>query len=98
MLSVKTEQVQALADTITQKNQSIGSAFDDVASAMASLKGAWSGEAGEQVISLYNSLREGCIDVQQQAIGNYAEFLRQRVAAGYEAVETGNIRLSDAFK
>lgn len=95
---VNTGEVTTLATNIDTSNNNITNALTEVTSAMNSLKGAWGGAAGEQAIALFSSLQENCIDAQRVAITNYANFLRQCVATGYEQVETVNISLSDAFK
>lgn len=95
---VNTGEVATLASSIDTANNNINNALSDVTSAMSALKNAWGGEAGEKAISMFNALNTNCIEVQRLAISDYANFLRQRVASGYEQVETANMSLSDAFK
>lgn len=95
---VNTGEVSTLASNIDTSNNNITNALSEVTSAMNSLKGAWSGAAGEQVIAMFNDLQNNCIEEQRKAIEAYALYLRQCVATGYEHVETANVVLSDAFK
>mgnify|MGYP001161684225 CR=1 FL=1 len=95
---VNTDEVTSLAGNIDTSNNNITNALDNVTSAMNRLKGAWGGAAGEKAATLFNALNSGCIEVQRLAIADYANFLRQRVASGYEQVESANTALSDAFK
>lgn len=95
---VNTDEVTSLAGNIDTSNNNIANALDNVTSAMNRLKGSWNGAAGERAAALFNELNSRCIDVQRLAISDFANFLRQRVASGYEQVETANTKLSDAFK
>ncbi len=95
---VDTDRVNALANAIDAKNEELNDALFNVTSSMKSLQGAWSGAAGEQVLALFNRINEECIEAQRLVIADYANFLRMRIAAGYEYVESTNTSLSDAFK
>lgn len=95
---VNTDTVTGLAGTIDAKNSELTSAFSETETKMNALNGAWSGVASEQILAKYSELYKVCIEGQRSMIANYTVFLRNRVATGYEQVETANISLSDAFK
>ena len=95
---VNTGEVVTLASSIDAANNNINNALNDVTSAMNALKSAWGGEAGEKAISMFNALNTNCIEIQRLVISDYANFLRQMVAFGYEQIESANTSLSDAFK
>lgn len=97
-MKVNTEEVMLLASSVETTNNNITTALERVTSAMKSLNNSWSGAAGEKVVSRFNAINSGCIEVQRLAVADYANFLKIRVSAGYEQVETANTSLSDAFK
>ncbi len=98
MIHVTTDQVAALADTIDNKNTNIADAAQEAIDAINSLSASWDGAASEAVIPLFNSIKSNCIDAQRQIVADYANFLRLRVASGYEQVENNNKSLSELFK
>ena len=95
---VNTDSVMAIAGEIDSINVKLTDSFSDVESVMVSLRNSWSGEAGEKVMSLFNSLKTNGIEAQKAAVDGYTAFLRQVVADGYVKVENVNIKLSDQFK
>ena len=97
-MKVNTEEVMLLASSIETTNNSITTALEKVNAAMKSLNNSWSGAAGEKVVSRFNAINSGCIEMQRLAVIDYVNFLKIRVSSGYEQVETVNISLSDAFK
>lgn len=95
---VNTKDVMSLASSIEAINNKIADEASDVKNAMSRLNGSWDGAAASAVISLFNSIRDNCIEGQRVYVSEYVRFLRERVALGYEAVEEQNISLSELFK
>jgi len=95
---VNTNDVMTLASTIESINNNIANAASDITSAMNRLNGSWDGASASAVMSLFNNIRDNCIEAQRSCVAEYARFLRERVALGYEEVEKQNISLSELFK
>ena len=95
---VNTNDVMTLASTIETFNNKIADAASDVTSAMNRLNSSWDGASASAVVSLFNNIRDNCIEAQRSCVAEYARFLRERVALGYEDVEKQNISLSELFK
>lgn len=56
------------------------------------------GAAGERALNKFYEMPNKAVEMQYQALEEYAEFLQKRVSVGYEQVEVFNTSLSDAFK
>lgn len=59
------------------------------------MRGAWEGPAGDQMFNAYDAFVDKYCERYLQMIENYARFLRQMVAEGYECVETDNVNMAD---
>jgi len=95
---VNTKDVMTLASTVEITNNKIADAADEVIAAMNRLYGSWDGASASAVVSLFNNIKDNCIEAQRSCVAEYARFLRERVALGYETVETQNTSLSELFK
>ena len=85
-IKISTDQVEAIATSIENNNKKLKSTLEDSQSAVKSLSSTWQGEAAQSTISAYD------------IIDAYVKFLRQNVSTDYQATETANTNLADAFK
>lgn len=97
-ITIKTTQVLKAAMNITTCNSNIENAFEAVETAMKNLSDAWSGQASANAVSRFNSMKKGYKDTRYEVIRQYVDFLNQQIETGYEATETTNTSLADAFK
>lgn len=97
-MEVNTGEVLSLSESIRSINGNISSAYEAVTSAMSELNGAWGGAAGGKALSVFYEMPNRAVEMQFQALEEYAVFLQRRVSEGYEQVEMFNTSLSDAFK
>lgn len=59
------------------------------------MRGAWEGPAGDQMHSAYDAFVDKYCERYLQMIENYAHFLRQTAAEGYERAEVDNVNMAD---
>lgn len=97
-MKINTEGVLLLSENIRSINGNILSAYEAVTSAMSELNSAWGGAAGGKALSVFYDMPNRVVEMQYQALEEYAVFLQRRVSEGYEEVEIFNTSLSDAFK
>ncbi|MBR4626790.1 MAG: hypothetical protein IKO47_03695 [Ruminococcus sp.] len=95
---LNTTEVKALANDIENLNEKISDSASEPSNAVSRLGSSWEGAAGTKAVSLFNSIKSNCMEAQYKIIADYIRFLRERVALGYEEVETKNTSLSEAFK
>lgn len=95
---VITESVMTLASTIEIANNKIADSASGVIAAMNRLYSSWDGASANAIVPLFTNIKDNCIEAQRSCVAEYARFLRERVALGYDAVETQNTSLSELFK
>lgn len=97
-IKISTDQVEVIATSIENNNKKLKQTLEDSRTAIISLEKTWQGEASQATISAYNSFATNFFENYYETIDAYVKFLRQNVSADYQATETANTNLADAFK
>ena len=97
-IKISTDQVEAIATSIENNNKKLKSTLEDSQSAVKSLSSTWQGEAAQSTISAYDTFATNYFQTYYDIIDAYVKFLRQNVSTDYQATETANTNLADAFK
>ena len=97
-IKISTDQEAAIATSIENNNKKLKSTLEDSQSAVKSLSSTWQGEAAQSTISAYDTFATNYFQTYYDIIDAYVKFLRQNVSTDYQATETANTNLADAFK
>ena len=97
-IKISTDQVEAIATSIENNNKKLKSTLEDSQSAVKSLSSTRQGEAAQRTISAYDTFATNYFQTYYDIIDAYVKFLRQNVSTDYQATETANTNLADAFK
>jgi len=97
-IHIDTGKVVAAANRISTLNNEIDSEFDTLETAVGRLNQSWYSRASHVVIDRFYSIKNNFKDSRYKVMQDYGDFLKQPVSEGYNAAETGNTSLSDAFK
>ncbi|MFR5875180.1 MAG: WXG100 family type VII secretion target [Eubacterium sp.] len=97
-IKISTDQVEAIATSIENSNKKLKATLEESQTSMKSLNSTWQGEASQATIAAYDSFAAQYFQNYYDIIDSYVKFLRQNVSADYQATETANTNLADAFK
>lgn len=97
-IKISTDQVEAIATSVDNSNKKLKTTLEESQSAMKSLSSTWQGEAAQATVAAYDSFAAKYFQNYHDVIDAYVKFLRQNVSADYQATETANTNLADAFK
>ena len=97
-IKISTDQVEAIATSVDNSNKKLKATLEESKSAMKSLNSTWQGEAAQATVAAYDSFAAKYFQNYHDVIDSYVKFLRQNVSADYQATETANTNLADAFK
>ena len=97
-MDINTSLISQTASDLESLNKQLLTAISEASCACGTLRSSWSGEAGERASELFNELKNGCIESQNQVVADYIAFMRTRASQGYEAVEKANRDLAAEFK
>lgn len=97
-IKISTDQVEAIATSIESSNKKLKSTLEESQSTIKSLTSTWQGEASQATVGAYDSFAANYFQNYYDIIDAYVKFLRTNVSADYQATETSNTSLADAFK
>lgn len=97
-IKISTDQVEAIATSVDNSNKKLKATLEESQSAMKCLNSTWQGEAAQATVAAYDSFAAKYFQNYHDVIDSYVKFLRQNVSADYQATETANTNLADAFK
>lgn len=97
-ITVNTEQVEQIANSIEGLNTRLREELDNCKATIDNLKNIWEGDASRETIASFDEFATKYFQNYQDIITQYVKFLRTNVAQGYFDTETQNIGLADAFK
>ena len=97
-IKISTDRVLSIAGEIENINNKLNETLTESQNKIKSLNSTWQGEAATATITAFDSFASNYFQNYYDIIKAYVVFLRQNVAADYEATETQNVGLADAFK
>lgn len=97
-IKISTDQVEAVATSIENSNKKLKTTLEESQTAIKSLTSTWQGEASQATVGAYDSFAANYFQNYYDIIDQYVKFLRTNVSADYQATETSNTSLADAFK
>lgn len=97
-IKISTDQVEAIATSVENSNKKLKQTLEESQTAIKNLNSTWQGEASQATISAYDSFAANFFQNYYDIIDQYVKFLRTNVSADYQATETSNTSLADAFK
>ena len=97
-IKISTDQVDAIATSIDNSNKKLKTTLEESQTAIKNLSSTWQGEASQATMSAYDAFATKYFQNYHDVIDAYVKFLRQNVSADYQATETANTNLADAFK
>lgn len=97
-IKISTDQVEAIATSVENSNKKLKQTLEESQTAIKNLSSTWQGEASQATISAYDSFAASFFQNYYDIIDSYVKFLRTNVSADYQATETSNTSLADAFK
>lgn len=97
-IKISSDQVEAIAANLENNNKKLKTTLEESQTSIKSLSSTWQGEAAQATISAYDSFATNYFETYYNVIEAYVKFLRQNVSADYQATETANISLAEAFK
>lgn len=98
IIKVNTENVQYIATEMENKNKEIKDLIIDIENSVNSLNQECSGQGVTNLVSMFNKIKNNCIEIQYNIINDYVKVLQNPISKGYEETEIKNISLADAFK
>lgn len=97
-ITIDSEQVLGIASQLESDNRLLQDLLNESKETLNSLSRSWTGKAAEETRASYESFAGKFFQTYFDVIDQYAKFLRNNVAAGYEETEQVNTQLADAFK
>lgn len=97
-IQIETGKVVAAADQISELNHQMDHEFEKLEKAIQRLNGRWNSRASDVVIGKFYSVKNNFKDSRYKVMQDYSNFLKQQVSDGYNATESANTNLADAFK
>lgn len=101
-IKIDTQVVSDVAYKLDSYNTEINNAFEVVNNAINDLNYNWVGNASEQAMSKFYSIKEEFVDRSETSrsgvMQRYVKFLKEQIGQGYEITEEMNTKLAEAFK
>lgn len=97
-IKISTDQVEAIATSVENSNKKLKTTLEESQTTIKSLTSTWQGEAAQATVGAYDSFAANFFQNYYDVIDAYVKFLRTNVSADYQATETSNTSLADAFK
>lgn len=97
-MTIDTEQVRGIAQSIENDNAQLQSLLNDSKATIDNLASVWTTTDGKATIDSYNSFAGKYFQVYFDVLDQYVKFLRANVAESYDQVVTINTQISDMFK
>lgn len=97
-VKVNTAAVLRASAQLNAVNTDISNGMEDVSRALRLLSGSWTGNASECCQNAYDYIKGSFTDARFSVLNDFARFIQQQVAEGYEVTEQTVNETAKAFK